>query len=996
MIKNLLLSLTFLCSVSLAMAQGDKTVTGKVTDGETGESIPGVNVIAKGTSSGTVTDINGDYNVTLPEGSNVLIYSYVGYTSEEIEVGSQTKIDVKLIPDITALSEIVVVGYGTQEKKEITSAVASIKPEDFNRGNVQDPAQLLQGKVAGLSISTPGGDPNATPVIRLRGLSTVGGNVEPLVVVDGVIGSSLENVDPNDIESIDVLKDGSAAAIYGTRASSGVIMVTTKSGKKGSMKIDYNAYVAGEGIANRVSVMTAEEYRALGDVTTIDDQGYTTNWLDEVTQTGFAQNHNIAFSGGSEKSSYRVSMNYRDQDGILKNSGFDQLGFRANLQQKALNDKLTINVNVAQTRRESNYGFVEGLRYATIHNPTAPIFNDNDPSQGYFEYGLFDIFNPVALIEQNVNEGQWKFTNANIKLDYEIIDNLIITANYGLQTENEQYGSYYSKNAQFRGLNRDGLARRGYNDRYKELFEAYGNWLKDFSNLNISILAGYSFQEESAMGEYMENGDFLSDDFLYHNIESGQDLQEGIATMTSYRDTEHRTIAFFGRVNLNWNEAYFLSASVRHEGDSRFGVNNKWGTFPGISGGANFANLFDTGFFEDLKLRAGYGITGAIPARSLLYLQNYVQRGFAPAPTENLRPTPIYRADLSPNPDLKWEEKREFNIGVDFAFMDGKFSGSLDWYNRQTVDFIQEVNVDASRNPTNRKVLNVGEFRNSGFELSLNHNAYQSTDFTYKHTVILSTYSTELVSFNLETGEQDRSILGSPGQQLTPIIKVREGQPIGQIWGPVFVGVDGDGNPLFKDISGNKLPGEEGYDYCDCDDDKTVIGNGIPDFELGWNNTLIYKNWDLNFFFRGSFGHDLVNTYRVFYEPLVAGQVQTYNRVNTEYFDERITNPLFSDYYVEDASFVTLDNITLGYNFDVSNINAISRLRLYITGQNLFYITNYTGVSPEVRWQDAGASDNGGAPANEFNEDVLAPGIERRNTYFRPFTATFGVNISFN
>ena len=973
-----------------AFAQG-QTVSGTVTDADDGSGIPGVNIVEKGTSNGTITDVEGNYTLNVSDGA-VLVYSYVGYISQEITVGAQSSIDVALAADVTQLSEVVVVGYGTQEKKEISSAVVSVKPEDFNQGNVNDPAQLIQGKVAGLSISRPGGDPNGGFNIRLRGLSTVGANTEPLIVIDGVIGGRLENVDPNDIASFDVLKDGSAAAIYGTRASSGVILITTKRGQEGRPKLDYNGYVAMDAIARDVPVMSAQEYAAVGGT----DLGDDIDWMDEVTRTGVSNVHNLALSGGTQTTSYRFSANYRNVEGILEGSGFERVNARMSLQQKMFDNKLIFSTNISNTTNNKDVGFTEALRYAVYYNPTAPIrfgetgnpatdvSNPNNVFEGYFEQQLFDLFNPVAIVEQNINEEEIKNINGDIRVDYEVIDGLVATATYAIQRENIIKGQYYRKNAFFRGANANGLARRENIDKFKQQFELYGNYNTDINEVNLSVLAGYSYQEENETGDFFEAGNFLSDANSYHNIEDAADIANGLADISSFRKPNHKTIAFFGRVNANISGTYFLSASLRYEGDTRFGADNKWGAFPAFSGAVELTNLVDIPSVNSLKARVGYGVTGAIPRDDGLSVLLYELSGNVPTSPGNFIPAASPVRNF--NPDLQWEEKEEFDIGVDFSMLDERLYGSIDWYTRTTTDFIQEVAVNASINIASQTFLNVGEFKNSGFEFAVNYDVYRDSDFRWTTGVVGSTYSTELVDLFLDTDEQDRANLGSPGQNQTPLIKVREGEDIGNIWGPVLEAVDENGFPVFADLDGDDV-------YCDCDDDKTVIGNGLPDFELGWTNSLSYKNWDFQIFFRGSFGHDLVNTYRAFYEPLVPGQINSYNRVKSEYFNENLRDAQFSDYYVEDASFFKLDNMSIGYTVPLAETSALRNLRLYVSGQNLFVITAYEGVDPAVRFADVGATDNGGRPENELNPDPLAPGIDRRSTYFRPYTLTFGVNI---
>ena len=466
---------------SVAWSQS-KTVTGRVTSADDDSAIPGVNILEKGTSNGTVTDSEGNYSISVGANST-LVYSFVGYASTEVVVGSQTTVNVSLTLDVTSLSEIVVTGYGTQEKKELTSSVSSIKAKDFNVGTVNDPAQLLQGKVAGLNIAKAGNDPNGTYNIRLRGIASFGANTEPLIVIDGVIGGSLNTVDPNDIASIDVLKDGSAAAIYGSRGGSGVILITTKSGKAGKMVVEYNGSFAVEQVANTIDVMTAEEYRNLPVQADIRDFGASTDWFKEVTGTGYYQVHNLSLAGGAGGTTYRGSFNVRDAQGIAINSGFDQINGRFNLTQKALNDRATFTVNLSTNRKEAEYGFLESLRYAIISNPTMPVYN-NEPSAdspigggefgGYAERGIFDYYNPVSIAQQNKSDGTDSRLLYSLRAEYDFSDllpGLRAAAFYSQQNESEIRGQYFAKTSKWTGYNRNGLANRLTRQANNELFE---------------------------------------------------------------------------------------------------------------------------------------------------------------------------------------------------------------------------------------------------------------------------------------------------------------------------------------------------------------------------------------------------------------------------------------------------------------------------------------------------------------------------------------------
>jgi TonB-linked SusC/RagA family outer membrane protein len=883
------------------------------------------------------------------------------------------------------LSEVIVTGYGTQEKKEITSSVASVKEEDFNVGMVNNPAQLIQGKVAGLTIAKPGGNPNDPYTVRLRGVTTFGANQEPLVVIDGFIGASLSSVDPADIASMDVLKDGSAAAIYGTRGSSGVILITTKNGKKGRTNVDYNGSISFDNIDRAMNFMTPSEYLAVDGAVNL---GSETDWLDEVTQTGISQVHNLSLGGGTDKTQYRASINYRDVDGMAINTGFNQINARLNLSQKALNDRATFTLNLSSTTKNADYGYNEVFRNAILSNPTLPVLYDGTQGLtnigGYAERDVFDYWNPISIAKQNINEGKDTRNMGQLKLEYDfsdLVNGLRFSASYSLQTETDLRGQYDPKTAKFRdGFANRGNASRSTERRMNELFETTLDWLGTAGRTDITALLGYSYQDFFTEGFNMSGGQFLTDAFTYNNMSSAEDFNNGLGNVDSYAYMS-RLIAFFGRVNLNVNNTYFLSVSARQEGSSRFGENNKWGLFPAVSGAVGLAQLANVGL-ANLKARVSYGRTGAIPGESYLSLQRFGPQGNF---FFNGAYVPSYGPVSNPNPDLAWETKDEINFGLDFVTENGRWSGSADYYIRSISDMILPVNVPVPPNLFQTTQVNIGELRTSGFEFLVEWQAVKNTTFNYTTNVNFATVYTKiesLTSGNLSFGEGGvlyRAIMGSPGQNDTELVRVKQGDPLGNLWGPVWDGVslDANGVPVFEDINGDG-------DVTNTDDDRTVIGNGLPDFTLGWNNTFSFgKSWDASLFFRGAFGHDLVNSYRGFYENTESTTVGTWNIAKTDAYNPDVKKAVVNSQHVEKASFLKLDNASIGYSFDMSDSKAFNKIRLFVAGQNLFTITGYSGVDPEVRYTDA---ENG---------DPLSPGIERRNTYFTARTITLGLNLGF-
>ncbi len=981
---------------SFAFAQ--RTITGKVTDQATGEPLIGANILVIGTSVGTVTDIDGTYSLNVPEGATQIEFSYTGYASQRITIGASNVIDVALNAG-EVLEEVVVIGYGTQKSKEVTSAVTSVKAEDFNGGNVNDPTQLIQGKIAGLNIAKPGGDPNGGTTIRLRGLSTLGSNTQPLIVIDGTIGASLQSVDPSDIESIDVLKDGSAAAIYGTRASSGVILITTKKGGRGATKIEYNGYASIESIARQVQTLSASEFRELRPAT---DRGSETDWVDLVSRNGKSHVHNLSLSGGiGSSTTYRASLNYRNIEGVGLYSGFDQLNGRLNLTQKALNDRLTFTANLSSTRRDASYGVVEAFRYAVLYNPTAPV-RITDPNNslfnkygGYYQEENFDYFNPVAINEQSSNLGKTNDILMSGRVDYEVIPGLTVSGFYSQLRTTGQFRRHYNKQAYFRGFNRNGLAEANDDNSNIQLFEATANYSADFGKTRLTLLGGYSYQESVFDGIGISTGNFISDDLSFNTLGASLDRPLGRSDFYSYKNS-NKVIAFFGRVNLNFNDTYFLMASLRREGSTRFGEDNKWGVFPGISAGVTLSNLFSVSGLDNLKLRVGYGETGSLPPGDGLSQLRFGQSGSF---FYNGAFVPAYAPNQNANPELKWEVKGEFNAGIDFALLDYKLTGSFDYYTRRTRDLIFPVQVPQPPNFAGTTQANLEDviLNNSGFEASIGY-LMEKGKFRWEPRLVFSAYNTVLDT--VEDKEDatykffasggfflpESTSPGAPGLNNNPTIIVQPGESLGQLYGLVFERIGENGQFVFQDVNGDNTIDEK---------DRTIIGDGLPDFSLGFQSSFTYGNLDFNFFLRGDFGHDLANMYRVFYEPLGTGSREIENIVKTEYFDENLrANPQFSSYYVESASYLALDNATLGYTFNFGDNSKLSKLRVYLTGQNLFYITDYTGVDPSPRYGDPGESDNGGAtPLGSGNP--LYPGLDRRNIYFRTRTFTLGLNLGF-
>lgn len=966
-------------------------VQGTVMDAQSGEPLPGVNIIvqgsqeATGSTIGTTTNINGEYSLSVPDDLNTLVVTYVGYIRQEVAINGRSEIDIQLSADITTLDDIVVVGYGTQERQQITGSVSSVSSEEFVSGNVNSASELIQGKVPGLVISNPGGNPNQAATIRLRGVTTFGANQEPLVVVDGIAGASLENIDPNDIASIDVLKDASAAAIYGTRGASGVILVTTKQGSSGRTNVSYNGSYSTINVENRLDVLNGDQFRQLGEETGVSilDLGSNTDWFDTITQRGLSNIQSLSIAGGSNTTTYRVSGNYRNSEGVLKTTGFQQMNGRLNLNHKALNEKLSLTLNISGTNREEDRGFNNAFSQALTFNPTAPVYApDLETTGGFFEIPIPGHTNPLGSLKTATNESEQVRFNGAFRAEYyfdDLLPGLSSAVFYSLSSYNETHNIFYDRTSFSGGgatetdYGRGRIERNAYSNRDR-LFEATVNYTTSLENMNLELLGGYSYQNFESDGTEIAGGDLLPIGSGPANLGFAQDFNQGLGEVGSFENS-NSLVAGFGRVNVNYDDTYFINSSIRREGSSRFGDNEQWGIFWSAGLGVEIANLIN---FSDrvnsLRLRTSYGVTGQdAPFDGISQLRF--------APTGNFFVSGDYVQSFGPvsnnNPDLKWEENKEFNVGLEFAVLDERLSGIVEYYRKNTTDLLFETEVPVPPNLFPTTWLNVGELRNTGLEFSLNYDVIRKQNTYWNTGITLSTFDTQLIEF---VTDQARYIsnLGSPGQEQRPLVRISEGEPIGQIFGPEFAGIRDDGIWEFYNNDGERVE----IDQISRDDEK-VIGNALPDFTFSWDNTVNYQNWDVRLLFRGAIGHELVNTARAFFENPV--NISTRNVLTSALDLSHLqSQSSFNSYHVEDASFARLQNLSIGYTFSLPNVNEIRRLRLSISGNNLFTITGYSGIDPEVRYVDTGDNNN-----------PLAPGIERRDQWFTSRSFTLGVNLDF-
>lgn len=958
--------LTVLVSaVSLGVWAQDKQVTGKVKDAS-GTGMPGVSIAVKGTQRGANTDVDGNYKISVPDNAT-LVFSFVGYKTQEVTVGSRAVVDVSLAEDNQVLNEVVVVGYGTQKRQEISGTVASVNSKDFNAGVVANPLAAIQGKVAGLTINQTGSDPNSRPTVRLRGVGSLAAGSDPLYVIDGVPGVPIQNIDANDIASVDVLRDASSAAIYGARASNGVILITTKRGKSGKASVDYNAQFGVDMVAKAPDYMSGSEYRDAVKkfgFSLVNDQGANTDWFGQITRKAPIMSHNLAFSGGTENFSYRASIGYLNQKGLVLKSGFERVSARINLDQTALNGKLKIATSLALINGKRDYVNYDAFTYSITNLPTDPVYTKDPAFQtpgsiaagtGYFErLGEFGAFNPVALLEQTTNYSKSIEYLANVNMKYSITKDLVFGVN-GAMKGSKQDGFYYisriPKSAQA-GLGTasrsTGPVDNGQSD--DNLLELTLNYNKTFDGLTFGALGGYSYQDVNFEGFNAVNNNFITDGLLFNNLGAGAGVslgQRANDAVGSFR-SNYKLISFFGRATAALNNKYFATLTVRRDGSTKFGQNNKWGLFPSLSVGwalSEEAFLKGNPTVNNLKLRVNYGQTGnsegIAPYRSLALV------GPSSKYYDNGNWLPTYKPSQNPNPDLKWEVNENYGAGIDFALWNYRISGSLDYYVRNTKDLLYEIAAPLSIKPLYPTILaNVGSMRNQGLELSLTAGIVEKGDFRYEATVAAATLKNEVTA--LAKGDfvgSDKIFLFSGlgaatrGTSAVPFSLIKVGLPVGAFYGGIVEKLDDKGQFVFRDIDGDGKISEN-------DADRDFQGSPLPKFTASLTNNFTYKAFSLSFLLNGQFGNKIFNAERMMY-------ANPNNRLPAENtLREALTSPVrdtrtgaFS-YFVEDGSFVRLANFRLGYQIPGKGV--LSRAQVYISGNNLFVLTKFKGVDPEM------------------------------------------------
>ncbi|WP_308993292.1 SusC/RagA family TonB-linked outer membrane protein [Mariniflexile litorale] len=984
--KRLLFSVFVILGISASFAQ--QKITGTIKD-PNGMLVPGVSVSEKGTTNGVISNFDGKYEINTKNSNATLVFSYIGYVTQEIAVGNKKEINLTFEENLQQLSEVVVIGYGTQKRGEVTSAIATVKAEDFNPGFVRDAADLIKGKVAGLSISNGSGDPSSGANISLRGVSSLKGGTAPLVLINGVPGS-LNSVSPDDIESVDVLKDASAAAIYGTRGANGVIIITTKSGKRNTVsQLKYSHYSSMSSFGEKANFLTANDYPALiaqGELSkTGGDLGYKTDWLDEISRTAITQNHNINFSGGSENSTYSVNVNYIDQEGVFKGSQNEEFRVSADVNHYLFDDKLKFNVNIINGIQNTG-ALGDGnafnpliYRQALIRNPTDRIRNDD--STFTQNKNKLQYVNPLGMIKltDGILQKQWLRITGNVTLTP--IDGW--ENNLMVSTERNSDISGYSEKRAYLGYNgeeRNGFASRGTGLSKTKILEFTSKYSKEIDKHSFSVLGGYSHQYYVEESFWANNFDFPTDAFSYNNLSEGRALQDGKARMDSNKN-DNTLIGFFGRLSYGFDSRFNVLASFRREGSSKFGNNYKWGDFPSVSAGWTISNesfLKDVDFVNTLKLRAGYGETGVIPNdpyRSLTLLQyggNFLVDGVWVKGLE---------AASNPNPDLRWEVSKEVNLGIDFAFAKNRISGSIDVYKKKTEDMLWDYTVPTPPNLYRTTLANVGQMENKGIEVLLNVTPVKSDDFTWEANMTYSHNENKLVSLSNDLYEIEDNVIYTGGLSepiSTGTHKLEVGQSIGNFWGLESVDLTDDGFWLIELPDGSQVPFSTAVEN---DESRQYLGNGVPKHLLGITNSFKYKDFDLSFVLNGAFGFQILNAQRAFYENPNVEYNMLKSAFDPVYGKGRLNENLpqkFVSYYLENGDYLKLENITLGYNLNCDRWSFIDSVRLYTTATNLLTITGYSGIDPEIR-----------------RDDVLAQGNDDRDKYPTVRTFTLGLNVNF-
>ncbi len=992
-LKTMFFVFFMLCS-TVMLAQNK--VSGTVVDA-TGEPLIGVSVLEEGTTNGGITDFDGNFTLTVKSGAK-LTFSYVGYTSQTLAAANGMK--VTLQEDNTVLNEVVVVGYGTMRRKDVTSSITTVQAKDLNKGVFSDPASMLQGKVAGLTVTTSG-DPNGTPSITLRGASSLreGAAMQPYYVIDGIPGVDISMVSPDDIESIDVLRDATATAIYGSKAANGVIIITTKTGGKTERtNVSYNGYVAFDKVSKTLDVASASDIRNYVKSNGIDyayDKSASTDWQKEVLRTGVSHNHNVSINGGSAKTKYMASINFMDRQGVVDGSHMNRLNVRSLLSSKVLKERLELSVGLnAMYGKNENMSMGKGgngsgnegksvLDAMNYFNPTIPVRNPD----GTWSTGEGSAnYNPLSIINEDTSETIWKRNQIVAKASLKIIEGLVWNANYSFDHFQSTYSDYHSHNTQQVPYNAyNGNASRNTYFGNNHTFETYVNYDQTFGKVHkLALMAGYSWEQRNYGDGFGLSVHNFFDDYLKWNNLTYAGTIDGMSAVQSGTKETVRNISFYGRVSYSYNSRYMLQATIRRDGSSVFAKDHRWGTFPSISAAWNVTEepfMANQKVFDNLKLRLGYGVSGnALGFGAYSGVATYGATGTTFVYNGNS--WAILGATKLANPDLKWESTGMFNIGLDYGFLNNRINGSIEFYHKKTKDLIWNYPVSTVIYPFDNIAANVGQITNKGIEFTINFDAIRTKNFNWMTTLNLSHNKNtvdKLSNDKYQTStfaQGDPMVAGVSANGYTQ--RVIEGEPLGTFFLYEYAGNGTDGKATYyvRDANGNKT-GEttSSPEYKD----RYIAGNAQPKLNFGWNNTLSLKNWTMTLFFTGVIGNKIYNGSRAHYTApdFFAGGKNVLKEFITDRPASDNLSNIPSDRFLEKGDYIRLQTITLGYTFDKFG-DWLQSLQIYATCNNVFTITGYKGLDPEVRM------------------DGIDPGVDYRwSTY--PHTRTFmaGLRVNF-
>ena len=975
--KNLFYRTLMLCTVMFfALKVSAQTINGNVRD-EVGEPIIGANVVVKGTQGGTITDIDGNFKLQCKTGIT-LVVTYIGYNPQEAQ--AKDGMQIVLREDVAQLNEVVVVGYGSLAKKEISSSIVQISKEQFNQGAVTDPMALVSGKIAGLNVSaTAEANPNSLSSIQVRGAGSLTASNGPLVVIDGIAGGDLRNISTQDVESITVLKDAGSAAIYGTRGANGVILITTKKGSaaQGVVNFTYDSWVAVNLAKGKPDILSADEFRRSRRGT---DYGYNTDWYDLITRdASYNVNQYLSVDGTTKNGYFGGSLNYKKANGLDIASGRKEFGGRFVIGQRALDSRLQFNSSLSLRKVHEDYGNDGMFDTALTMNPTLPVYNAD--GSYYQATSPTDISNPVLTMKENTSNADriYLLGNADVKLNILTNEkhNLDTSLSYALQyndNKNNFYTPSYSSESFWGGYS--GRANINYQKWWTDRLEWLANYTLSLQDHQIKAVVGYSWERSMWEQSGNENKGFAYDTTLYHLIGSGTALKDGTANMWAGK-SESTLIGFFGRVNYNYKDMLFASASLRREGSTKFGTNQKWGNFPSASLAWELTKVpvFSkiTSAFQSLKPRVSYGVTGrsdfdayrSMPTYSSngsYFINNQWVTGFAPS--------------SNANPSLGWEKSKAFNIGVDFAMLNSRLRGSVEYFNRKSEDLLYSYTAPQPPYVWNSILVNVGTTENTGFEVGLDYDVSSKNAFKWTTGVNYSYGTTKLSKLSNDIYKASYvDLYLKPGVGTSEyFFRIQEGGKIGQFYGYKYAGTDENGNMLIYNNDSEAIP----VSQADASF-KRYIGNGAPPHFLSWNNFFSYRNWDLSFQFRGAFGFEIFNMRKYGMGLQLSGTDNILRSAYLEDKDLKTGGGVISSYFLEKGDYLKLDNLTLGYTFTPKNRKLVENLRVYLAAKNIFTLTGYKGNDPSI-----------------VTSTGITPGVDSNSAYPTATQMSIGITMKFH